>query len=134
MTQLFIQNQFDQMPASVLIWLHLLCCCQSLSRTLLFVTLWTAASKDSLSFTISQSLLKFMSTESVMSSNHLSSVSPFSFCLQSFPASGSFPVSQPIVSGDQSTGASASALVLPMNISWLFSFRTGLISLLSKGL
>ena len=113
---------------------HLGIVVQSLSCVWLFVTLWTAASKDSLSFTISQSLLKFMSTESVMSSNHLSSVSPFSFCLQSFPASGSFPVSQPIVSGDQSTGASASALVLPMNISWLFSFRTGLISLLSKGL
>ena len=40
----------------------------------------------------------------------------FSFCLQSFAASGSFPVSQLFASGGQSTGASASASVLPMNI------------------
>ena len=44
------------------------------------------------------------------------SVIPFSSCLQSFPASGSFPVSQFFASGDQSIGASASASVLPMNI------------------
>ena len=43
-------------------------------------------------------------------------VSPFSSCLQSFPASGSFPMSQLFTSGDQSTGASASASVLPINI------------------
>ena len=46
----------------------------------------------------------------------LSSVVPFSSCLQSFPASGSFPMSQFFASGGQSIGASASALVLPMNI------------------
>ena len=45
-----------------------------------------------------------------------SSVVPFSSCLQSFPASGSFPVSQFFASGGQSIGASASASVLPMNI------------------
>ena len=45
-----------------------------------------------------------------------SSVVPFSSCLQSFPASGSFPMSQFFVSGNQSIGASASASVLPMNI------------------
>ena len=71
MTQLFIQNQFDQMPASVLIWLHLLCCCQSLSRTLLFVTLWTAARQAFLSFAISRNLPRFMSIDLVMPSNHL---------------------------------------------------------------
>ena len=49
-----------------------------------------------------------------------SSVIPFSFCLQSFPESGSFPVSQLFVSGGQRTGASASASVLPVNIQgWL---------------
>ena len=64
-----------------------------------------------------------------------SSVIPFSFCLQSFPASGSFPVSQFFKSGGQSTGASASASVLPMNIQdWLPLWMTGLISLQSKGL
>ena len=64
-----------------------------------------------------------------------SSVVPFSFCLQSFPASGSFPVSQFFESGGQSTGASASASVLPMNIQdWFPLGLTPLISLKSKGL
>ena len=59
-----------------------------------------------------------------------SSVLPFSSCLQSFPASGSFPVSQLFASGGQSTGASASASVLPMNIQDLFSLGlTGLTAL-----
>ena len=49
-----------------------------------------------------------------------SSVVPFPSCLQSFPASGSFPKSQFFVSGGQSIGVSASALVLPMNIQDLF--------------
>ena len=63
-----------------------------------------------------------------------SSVVPFS-CLQSFPASGSFPVSQFFVSGGQSIGVSASASVLQMNIQdWLPLGWTGLISLQSKGL
>ena len=62
-----------------------------------------------------------------------SSVTLFSFCLQSFPASGSFPMSQLFESGGQSIGASAS--VLPMNIQGLFLLGlTGLISLQSKGL
>ena len=64
-----------------------------------------------------------------------SSVVPFSSHLQSFPASGSFPVSQLLASGDQSVGASASASVLPMNIQdWFPLGWTGWISLLSKGL
>ena len=64
-----------------------------------------------------------------------SSVIPFSFYLQSFPASGSFPRSQFFTSGVQSIGASASASVLPMNIQdWFPLGWTGWISLLSKGL
>ena len=64
-----------------------------------------------------------------------SSVAPFSSCLQSFPESGSFPMSQLFRSNDQSVGASASASVLPKNIhSWFPLGLTGLISLLSKGL
>ena len=64
-----------------------------------------------------------------------SSVVPFSSHLQSFPASGSFPVSQLFVSGGQSIGISASALVLPVNIQDLFPLGwTGWISLQSKGL
>ena len=64
-----------------------------------------------------------------------SSVIPFSSCLQSFPASGCFPISQFFASGGQSIGASASASVLPMNIQDCFPLGlTGLISLQSKGL
>ena len=64
-----------------------------------------------------------------------SSVVPFSSCLQSFPASGSFPVCQFFTSNCQSIRASASASVLPMNIQgWFPLGLTGLISLLSKGL
>ena len=64
----------------------------------------------------------------------LSSVIPFSSCFQSFPASGSFPVSYFFASGGQSIGASAWASVLPMNIQgWFPLGLTGLISLQSKG-
>ena len=64
-----------------------------------------------------------------------SSIIPFSSCLHSFPASGSFPVSQLFTSGGQSIGASASVFL--MNIQgWFFFFLglTGLISLLSRRL
>ena len=63
------------------------------------------------------------------------SVVPFSSCLQSFPASGSFPMSHFYASGAQSIGVSASASVLSMNIQdWFPLGWTGLISLLSNGL
>ena len=63
------------------------------------------------------------------------SVIPFYSRPQSFPASGSFPLSQLFASGGQSVGVSASASVLPMNIQDWFPFRwTGWISLQSKGL
>ena len=64
-----------------------------------------------------------------------SSVVPFSSCLQSFPAWGSFPMSQFFTSGGQSIGVSASASVLPMNTQdWSPLGWTGWISLQSKGL
>ena len=64
-----------------------------------------------------------------------SPVIPFSSCLQSFPASGSFPMSQLFASGGQSIGASISASVLPMNSQDWFPLEwTDLISLLPKGL
>ena len=65
-----------------------------LSHVQLFGTPWTAALQAPLSFTISQSLLKFTSLESMIFPEVLSSATLFSFCLQSFPASGSFPMSQ----------------------------------------
>ena len=67
--------------------------------------------------------------------NISSSATFFSFCLQYFPASGSFPMSQFFASAGQSTGASASASVLPMSIQgWFPLGLTDLISLVSKGL
>ena len=64
-----------------------------------------------------------------------SSVIPFSSCLRYCPASGSSPVSQFFTSGGQSTGASTSASVLPMNIqNWFPLGLTGWISLHSQGL
>ena len=88
---------------------------QSLSHIRLLATPCTAARQASPSGTISQSLLKLTSIESAMPSNHLILCRPFSSCPQSFPASESFPMSQLFSSGGQSTGASASASVIPMN-------------------
>ena len=96
----------------------------------------TAAHQDPLSFTISWSLLKFMSIGSVMLSITISfSVSPFSSCVQYFPASESFPMSWLFTSGGQSIGDSASASVLPVNIQcWFPLWLPGLISLQSNAL
>ena len=97
------------------------------------MTPWTVAHQASLSITNSWSLLKLMSIELVMPSNQLILFIPYSSCLQSFPASGSFPVSRFFTSDGQSFGASAS--VLPMNIQgWFPVGLTGWISLQSKGL
>ena len=102
------------------------------SHVWLFVTTWTAAQQASLSFSISQSLLKLMFIEWVMLSNHLILWCPFLILPQ---ASESFPMSQPFTLGGQSIGASASASVLPMNIQrWFPLGLTDLISLQSKGL
>ena len=102
---------------------------QSLRCVWLFVTPWTAAHQASLSFTISQNLLRLVSIELVMPSNHLvlSSVVPFPSCLQSFPASGSFLMSQFFASGGQSIEASALASVLPMNIQDWFPLDNWLV-------
>ena len=101
---------------------------QSLSRVQLFKTPWTAARQASLSITNSRSLLRLVSIV-------MPSVIPFSSCLQSFWASGSFQISQFFASGGQSIGVSASASVLPMNIQNRFPLGwTGWISLQSKGL
>ena len=107
---------------------------QSLSCVWLFVTPWTHAR-----------LLCPSPTPGVCSSSsplspwcHLtisSSVVPFSSCLQSFPASGSFPMSQFFASGGQRIGVTASTSVLPMNIQDLFPLGwTGWISFQFKGL
>ena len=97
-------------------------------------TPWTTACQASLSLTISQSLPKFLSVVSVIPSSHLILWCPFSFCPQSFPASGTFLMSWLFTLDDQNTGASASASLLPRSIQGLFPLRLiGLISFLSKG-
>ena len=97
---------------------------QSLSRVRLFVTPWTEAHQAALSITNSQSLLKLMSIESVMPSDHLI------ICWPSFPASGSFPVSRFFASGGQSIGFSLS--ISPSNeYSGLISFRIDWLDLLA---
>ena len=88
----------------------------------------------SLSITNYRSLLKLMSIKLECHPTFTSSVITFSSCLQSSPASGSFPMSQFFTSGGQSIGASASASVFPMNIQDWYPGLTGLISLLFKGL
>ena len=108
---------------------------QSLSRVWLFVTSWTAAHQASLSITNSWSLLKLMSIESVMPSNHLILCRPLFLPPSIFLASGSFPMSQFFASSSQSIGVSASASVLPINIQDWFPLEwTGWVSLQSKGL
>ena len=128
------------MPESIQYWKFSTLKCnshqsvQSLSRVQLFETPWAAARQASLSITNSQSLLRLMSIESVMPSNHLILFILFFSCLQSFPASGSLQVSQLFASGSQSIGVSASASVLPMNSQDFPLGSTGWISLQSNGL
>ena len=97
------------------------------------MTPWTVAHQASLSITNSWSLLKLMSIESMMPSNHLTLCRPLLLLSSNFPASGSFPVSQFFTSGGQSIGLSVSVSILPMNIQDRFPFGlAGLISLQSK--
>ena len=123
---------------------------QSVSYVRLFVTPWTTAHQASLSFTASRRLLKLVSIESVMPSNHIILCLPLLFppsiflsirsfpvsqffasggqiigvsassCLQSFPKSGSFPMSQFFTPGGKSIGVSASASMLSMKIQTWF--------------
>ena len=113
-----------------------LCCCSvpQECHTLCESDPWTAALQASLSFTIFWILLKLMSIESVMSSNHLIVHCPLLFLSSIFPSIRvCFPMS--FSSNVQSIGASASASVLLMNIQgWFPLGLTGLISLQSKGL
>ena len=107
----------------------------SFSHVWFFVTPWTAAHQAFLSITNSWRSVKLMSIEWWCHPTMPSSVVPFSSHFQSFPASGSFQMSQFFASGGQSIGVSASISVLPMDIQdWFPLGWTGWISLLSKGL
>ena len=102
---------------------------QSLSHVQLFVTPWTAAHQASLSFTISQSLLKLMSIELVMPPNHPNLCCPLLLLPSMFPSIRVFSNESVLLSGGQSIGASASTSVLPMNIQGWFPLGwTGLIT------
>ena len=115
---------------------------QLLSRVWLFETPWTAGCQASLSINNSQSLLKPMTTESVMPSKSLILCRPLLLLLShdlsfpwspSFPWSGSFPMSQFFTSSGQSIGISASASVPPKNIQDWFPLWLTVWSLCLKG-
>ena len=108
---------------------------QSLSRVWLFATPWFAACPVSLSITNSQSSLKLTSIKLVMPSSHLILCRPLPF-LPPIPSQNqSFPMSQLMAWGGQSTGVSALASFLPKNTQdWSPSEWTGWISVQSKGL
>ena len=108
---------------------------QSLSHVGLFATPWTAACRASLSITNSWGLPNSCPLSQWCHPTISSSVIPLSSCPQSFPASGSFQMSQLFASGGQSIGVSASTSVFPVNTqNWSPLGWTGLISLQSKGL
>ena len=112
-------------------------CCCSVSKSCL--TLCNPLDYSTSGFPVHHHLLEFAQTHVYWVGDTIltvsSSAAPFSFCLQSFPASGSFPMSQLFPSGGQSIEASASASVLPLSIQgWFPLGLTGLISVLSKRL
>ena len=116
-------------------WVKGISSVQLLSHVQLFATPWTAACQASLSITNSGTCSNACPSSQGCHPTVSSSVIPFSSRLQSFPASGSFPMSQFFTSGGQSIGVSVSASVPPMNIQdWFPLGWTGWISLQSKGL
>ena len=116
-------------------WHVLCCCCSAAKHVWLFVTPWTAACQASLSFTIYWSLLKLMSVELVTLSNHLILCCPLLLLPVVFPSIRVFSNESALHIKWPSIGASASALVPPMNIQgWFPLGLTGLIFLQSKGL
>ena len=99
------------------------------------VTPWTAAQEASLSFSISRSLLKLLSIESVMSSNHLILCHPLLLLPSIFPSIRVFSNESVLCISGQSIGVSASPSLLLMDIQgWFPLGLTSLISLLSRGL
>ena len=135
-TEMIIFCRLRTVPVLSALWYsHFVVVVQSLSRVQLFATPGLLHARL---LCPSQSPGVFSNSSSLSWWCHptiSSSVIPFSSCLQSFPASGSFPVNWLFASGGQSIGASASASVLAMNIQdWFPLGWTGLISLQSKEL
>ena len=113
-------------------------CCSfvhSLSDIRVFATPWTIALQASLSFTVPQSLLKLMSIESMMPSNHLILCCPLLLLPSIFPSIRVFSSESALRIRWPSIWVSASVSVLPVNLQgWFPLGLTGLISLLSKEL
>ena len=108
-------------------WYDACCFCFSVPKLCpILCDSWTAAGQSFLAFTISQSLLKLMSTELMTPFNHHILYHP---CPQSFPALGFFPMSWLFASGCQSSGASASTSLLPMNAQGWFPLKVKVKSL-----
>ena len=127
--QYFLENPMDQGSSVQFSSI------QSLSRVRLFVIPCIAACQTSLSITTPEACSNSRPLSWWCHPTISSSVVPFPSCLQSFPASGSFPMSQFFTSGGQSIGTSASASLLPNNIQdWFPLGWTGWISFLSKAL
>ena len=128
----FKVGKWDLNSHKISFYLNFISSVQSLSHVWLFVTPWTAARRASLSSTISWSLLKPMSIESVMPSSHLILCHPL-LLPSVFPSIRSFLMSWLFTSDGQNIGALALAPVLPVNIQGWFPLGwTSLISLLSK--
>ena len=111
--------------------MHTFCCCCSVAK--LCLTLCDPMAYSMTDFPVLHYLPEFAQTHThwvgdAIQPSHPQS-HPFSSCPQCFPESGSFPMSRLFTSGSQSTGASALASVLPMNIQGWFPF--GLTSLVS---
>ena len=122
--QILAQPLSSYLNLNTLLSVYAVVVCQWLSHVWLFVTPWTAVHQAPLSSIISWSLLKFMSTEFVMPSNH------FILCHPLLLLPSIFPSIKLFTSGVQSIGDSASASVLPVNIqAWFPLGWTGLISL-----
>ena len=139
LSRVFSNTKFKSIYSSVYTLYMILCIVsvqsvQSLSSVRLFATPWIAALQASLSITNSRSSLRLTSIESLMLSSHLILGHPLLLLPSVFPSIRPFSNESALPWGDQSTRASASASVLPVNIQdWLPSQLTGLISLQSKG-
>ena len=130
---MYFQESFIWVFYQIVIRLFYLTVVQSLGCVQFFATPRTTVQQASLSFSISQSLLKLVSIELVIHPTISFSATPFSSCAQSFPASGSLQMSQIFESGGQSTFFSSS-ISLSNEYSGLTSLRTDWLILLSKGL
>ena len=115
--------------------IHTISSVKLLSRIQLFLNAWTAATRPPCSSPTHRACSNSCPSSQWCLSTISSSVIPFFSCLQSFPALGSFQMSQFFILGGQSTGISASASFLPMNVQyWSPLGLTGWIFLQSKGL